>query len=922
MAKFDCEDLFYTRQFFSNTGIGHTNLTAEFSTPAMIWQVAIWPRREIDPHEFNMRDETTPDDNKNDGKRQSTLKLIGDDKIHDEHRRRLDAIMVGLNRLVPNLRERGCVVVADNEKPFPIGRPRDWDREEMPKLDPDDLDSDPLEPFEGLKGSATGFTLWWPDPADKMLCDRPGRKPLPTDLRVRVQADAGEHFSTITFIIDAGKPWNGDPVDNSVDARARGLFGERRAKIFKHIDDIRTISEGRLGPQGSPLVDLPPLPERIVSPPPDPSDTQQYNAWLAIERAAAFKLDEAARYLYADIWNDFQEAFGFNLSDITGHENEVFANFRGLMMSTEGITDPNAKLSAKPDAAASEAAMRMIPRFNDGRDDNGKHPDPVEPKAVVKAFQPFMRRFRPNADWRDWIACGIYDRRAIYISPLGSRSAYRDGDEGEIGDLIPAEHLPKRLSTDDFDPSSRPECEEYKGGMHKRKAPQSGTDRPAPFRYLVITKHAPNRRQAGRMIERINMTGVRRLYALKNWTVLQQANVWVRIYGQQLDEAYAQWIKATKKTRDHYKDECDARWEWQQRKLIPCGINPEREKDLEDAVAKLTDPEGRKAAAGALNLHGAPTQEKALEKLSALGNQYRDKRSWIFFHPDRSKWDEIQRNIEEIRKDVKSVIASLTDDTDRKDATNAMNLRFGYTQERAVAALWQLYENRNKRRWISRLLTLFRPDNAKWDDIKRIVDNLREAKQDRDIKLAEHNQDAEEELARITKALDRLGSAAVGGLSYRINRSKYFAELYRTQAEALKDDAIETWWSYSQFLKRGMEPTLQLIETIGDNHQRLQAQLQSIKQDILQSSINNQTESTRDNTYKLERIQTGIGTIAESTQGSEQRANNMQAFYFLVLAAIAIAKFVFNLDLPDLDKKEVEYIIFALLVLFPILRNL
>ena len=45
------------------------------------------------------------------------------------------------------------------------------------------------------------------------------------------------------------------------------------------------------------------------------------------------------------------------------------------------------------------------------------------------------------------------------------------------------------------------------------------------------------------MIERIHTSGARRLFALKDWTIINQASMWVRIYGLQLDAAYQQWIK-------------------------------------------------------------------------------------------------------------------------------------------------------------------------------------------------------------------------------------------------------------------------------------------------------------------------------------------------------------------------------------------
>jgi hypothetical protein len=828
-----CDDLFYSQQFFANTRIGHTSLTAEFGTPAMVWQVSVWPRRYTDPHEFDMRGSEKPSG--------PELRLKNNDDIRREHSERLRAIVAGFNDLLISLKQRGCVIARDPEDPFPIGQPLDWD--------PVAPGGKPLKPFDGLSAGARCFTLWWPDRVEgkpNLLEKRLDRRPLPTDLRVRIQADAGEHFSTITFILDAGKPWNGEPVDGIAEARARGLLGERRGEIFRHVENIHRICEKRLEPQvpqNAPLVDVAPLPERICELPPDPADKAAYNAWLDRETKAASELKDAADYLYGTVWDEFREDFGFGLGDITGEANVVFANFRGLVMSTKGFADP----CEKPAKRATHAAMQLLPRFTAGHDP--LLAEAVEPKAVVQAFQPFMRRFRPGADWRDWIACGIFDRRAIYITPLGSRSEYRELDEGEIDAMIPARNLPgERLKRDlGIGPELLPACAKYVSGPHPRTGPVSGDDRPEPFRYLILTKHAPNRRLVGRMIDRINMTGVRRLYALKNWSILQQANTWVRIYGQKLDEAYAQWIDATDAAREKYERNCDILWDVTR--------------------AGQFDP-------------GA--KDRPRTALSALF-------AWLPVTVRKKK-----------AADLVGIVETLRNREAREEARSAVKLRTD-TQEKAVTALLKLYDEYSEKRSIPRKLILRRARDWKaWREIRNLIDRLRETKEDRDIKLARHNQSAELALVQITRELDRLGQAATGGITYRINRSRYFAELYRKQVDALADSEIETWWSYSRFAKRGMEPTLRLIEGIGESYFRLHEQLQSIKQDILQSSINNQTESTRDNTYKLERIQAAVGRVADATEKSERRLRYMKFVYYFVGTAGPAVAVMFGAELMKL----------------------
>jgi hypothetical protein len=127
-----------------------------------------------------------------------------------------------------------------------------------------------------------------------------------------------------------------------------------------------------------------------------------------------------------------------------------------------------------------------------------------------------------------------------------------------------------------------------------------------------------------------------------------------------------------------------------------------------------------------------------------------------------------------------------------------------------------------------------------------------------DADLAEINRAAEQALIGITAGLDQLGVSAVGGLPYRIARSRYYADTFRSAQINLRVGPIETWWSYDQFARRGMEPVLKFIDSVGERLDKLRTRLQTMKQDILQRSIAIQTEATRDNTHRLERIQTEI----------------------------------------------------------------
>ena len=61
------------------------------------------------------------------------------------------------------------------------------------------------------------------------------------------------------------------------------------------------------------------------------------------------------------------------------------------------------------------------------------------------------------------------------------------------------------------------------------------------MRYLLLTKHAPHPRQIGRIAERINTMGTMRLYALKDWAAMRNADAYIRIFGQELDQITKNW---------------------------------------------------------------------------------------------------------------------------------------------------------------------------------------------------------------------------------------------------------------------------------------------------------------------------------------------------------------------------------------------
>lgn len=776
-AATSCEDLAYTRQFFTLTRQGHTRPTAEFGAPTLVWHVSFWPRSGKDPHDVVMATNSAPPS------------IIEEKDVLAEHSRCCIDVSNDFNKLLTRLQCRGRAPDAAIEtQPFKLHQPADWESSETP--------------FEVFGQETTGFTLWWadrPPPAkDNMMAGRGLRHPDNADLRVRVQAEMNKDYASITFFVDAGKPWGQPPTYGVADAAKRGIGGDRRKTIWEHVENIKTICESRIDGVdhlGQRLIDLDLLPE----PNPVSGATQIKLHGTSTDSAEALK--NAADYLYKTLWDDFCTDFGFNLCDVAGKTDEVFANFRGLVMSTSGATAAQSGLkgasAAENPAATASPGSKPFERFDGGGD--GYETSKTEPNAVVKAFMPFMRRFRPEADWRDWIASGIFDWRAIYITAIGAQSEFSPFDECDFntGTSIPADlpagQLPaRRLRSQGYqDPKALPECSSFADKRSVPTTPDLGADLPAPFRYLLLTKHEPNRKQVGRMIERINTTGARRLFALKNWSIIQQASIWISYYGRQLDTVYQQWIEEARELREKvYEPNLDQ-------------FNTSFWQPIDRNIAALPPAGGRKIVETTRKRY-RDTPRRACEELELLAATYGSQA--------RADWDKIKKFA---------------------------------------------HENKDK-------------DHP----------SLRSIEGDYDADLAAINQKAERQLIRITAGLDRVGFGAVGGLPFRIARSRYYADMYRQTVKTLRVGNIETWWSYDQFATRGMEPALQQIDSVGKRMDALRQRLGAVKQDILQSSIASQTEATRDNTHRLERIQAELRRLADGAEKAREAAAKREKLYW------------------------------------------
>ena len=131
----------------------------------------------------------------------------------------------------------------------------------------------------------------------------------------------------------------------------------------------------------------------------------------------------------------------------------------------------------------------------------------------------------------------------------------------------------------------------------------------------------------------------------------------------------------------------------------------------------------------------------------------------------------------------------------------------------------------------------------------------RDARDDRLQKLAT---EVEEDLIRLSAALDKVGSKAVHGLHFRINRSSFYIAEFESLLESLNIGNIDTWLAYDQFVRRGLKPAFDFIAGVGSRLLGLRNRLQSVLEGIETSALVFQTAATRSNTAQLRRLAWGF----------------------------------------------------------------
>ena len=499
----------YSLQYETIVAQGHERPTPSFGAPALIWHVAIWPRRmgelgeAVDPHDT------------------AGEKHVDAKKLFAARRK---AWVDQVREFLLEFQARGCL---------PGGGGAGSAASRLTLVMPHDLpwngasveDGDFFEPVEILEQTTAPFVLWWPD--------RSERSPFgacANAIRVCVHPEIGADYAYISFYMDIGQRWNEEHS-----AASDPACGGRRHRLLEAVADVRGICESQLepaAPDGSAAIDLPALPETLRTP--DQRDAKELHEALKAAR----------NLLYVDIWELFCEEMVCRIERIAGALGEVFANFRGLVMSTEGLPEVEAPVYSPVGSATASVGSVTFPSFS--RDDRF-NADGAEANAVAKAFWPFVRRITPRADYREFVACGVLNWRAIYITALGSSSQYVQGIEREFSRVEEGEasiRVPPRLLEGADKPLAAASTAGHFDSLVEARSGRRGNNH--PVRYLLLTKRAPHPRQIGRIAERINAMGTMRLYALKDWAAIRNADLYIRVLGQELDQITKKWSRDRK----------------------------------------------------------------------------------------------------------------------------------------------------------------------------------------------------------------------------------------------------------------------------------------------------------------------------------------------------------------------------------------
>ena len=111
----------------------------------------------------------------------------------------------------------------------------------------------------------------------------------------------------------------------------------------------------------------------------------------------------------------------------------------------------------------------------------------------------------------------------------------------------------------------------------------------------------------------------------------------------------------------------------------------------------------------------------------------------------------------------------------------------------------------------------------------------------------------------------RIGNDCAGGLVYRINRSRYYAGVYRDRLQDLRIVRIEGWQPYDEFVQRTLYRDFEFVDQLGQRHAQLGERISRLVGKELADNIQKNQRASLDVQSELMWLQTfaePIGTAA------------------------------------------------------------
>ncbi|NJM34260.1 MAG: hypothetical protein HC850_05575 [Rhodomicrobium sp.] len=333
--KYDQPSLWdYSKEYLGIASEGLRKPPPSFGSPTFIWHLGVW-QRWIDPGQ-------------NDKSKNLNHKITSFEQCNE-------IFFQDISRFVNLIQERGRILGLPTEKlnfespDYLPGITKQFGDADHP----DNQDMNYEHIFKVCEPQSVSFTLWWVDEDEngKSIQNTRLIKPEYSALRVRVQVQTHIDHATLSFFIDAAKPYNSGQIYQTpkIAGNKRADFGRRRDKVANHLDIVRRIAREQVS---SGAIERDRIPEMNVT-----ADD-------------AKRLREAADYFYDGIWQEFKTSFGIVRDQLSPDQNNegvtfagrmgrIFADIRGVMMSSDWIVSEEQKAAnrSRVDKARKSANM-------------------------------------------------------------------------------------------------------------------------------------------------------------------------------------------------------------------------------------------------------------------------------------------------------------------------------------------------------------------------------------------------------------------------------------------------------------------------------------------------------------------------------------------------------------------------------------